>query len=101
MCDSISIKGEYHYFIECTYMSNERKNIITYSRFCKIHIKFMSNEKIQNYCQNLFRNISEISVLPECFMTLFLSCILYFICKSMQDVCRPIYILISSSWCAE
>lgn len=48
-------------------------------------MKFMSNEKIQNYCQNLFRKISEISVLPECFMTLFLSCILYFI-----SLCQPV-----------
>ena len=29
MCDRKSIGDEYHYIMECTYFSNERKNIVT------------------------------------------------------------------------
>ena len=43
MCDRKSIGDEYHYIMECTYFSNERK-ILLPSRFHKNHNTFKFNE---------------------------------------------------------
>ena len=43
MCDRKNIGDEYHYIMECTYFSNERK-ILLPSRFHKNHNTFKFNE---------------------------------------------------------